>query len=102
MKIYVRITLDVPGAAPTTHVAELQTTDNPQLCTMNRIIELADGAAITGLAQGSREQGMTVLPQEVVPHPDSYSAMPDIQAETITDKEFEGLWEEALQKFPNF
>ena len=100
--MYVRIDLIAPDAPPLAHVAEVRPTDSPSLCAMQRIIELGDGSSITGLARGQHSRGMSALPQEFVPHPDTYADMPDISATILSKDEFEGLWQEALQKFPDF
>ena len=85
--MYVRIDLIAPDAPPLAHVAEVRPTD---------------GSSITGLARGQHSRGMSALPQEFVPHPDTYADMPDISATILSKDEFEGLWQEALQKFPDF
>lgn len=97
-KLFVRI--DVPGAIAASHIAELVTTVNPELCTMGRIIELS-GDLITG-ASGINSVNMTTQPAATVPHPDLYGTQfPDIKATPITEEEFEALWAEAQVKYPD-
>lgn len=43
---------------------------------------------------------MAQLPNEIVPHPDTYDQYPDISATRLEEAEFEGLWSEATTLFP--
>lgn len=107
--IHVRTEIEIPGNPSAIHVAEMKeldhaTPESPALCTMVRIIELAGtgaGETVTGAGViGGVQVGLAAEPNETVPHPDSYADFPDIKARIITSEEFEGLWVEAITKFP--
>ncbi len=107
--IHVRTEIEIPGNPSAIHIAEMQelidaTPTSPAMCTMVRIIELAgspSGETVTGAGViGGQTVGLAAEPHEVVPHPDSYADFPDITARFITAEEFEGLWLEAMTKFP--
>lgn len=74
--IYVRTTLSVEGINAV-HVAELEEID-AETCRMVRLVDVATGPA--------------EIPNEIVPHPNTYDTFPDIEAEYITAAEFEELW----------
>lgn len=100
-RFFIRIDLAVPGAGSIVHVAELEEID-AQRCTMVRIIELDPAETIRGAARASTGTtvGMQNAPTKVVPHPDTYADFPDIDHRPLTEDEFEGLWSEAVAKFP--
>ncbi|WPF66143.1 MULTISPECIES: hypothetical protein [unclassified Corynebacterium] len=97
--LFVRTTLTIPGAGTATHVAELLPL-NPEQCRMVRIVEVDPAGNPVGAAAGDRHYGMDTPPQEIVPHPDTYGAFPDISATRLGGEEFQALWESALKKFP--
>ncbi len=100
-RFFVRTELTVPGAGSIIHVAELEEID-ARMCTMVRIIELDPAETIRGAARAESgvSVGMQNAPNEVVPHPDTYADFPDIDHRVLTESEFEGLWSEAIAKFP--
>lgn len=109
-EIYVRTVIDVPGTPRVIHVAEMTPVINnpatsPALCTLVRIIELHstdDGEIVSGVGHfPGRSLGLAAEPNETVPHPDSYADFPDIETERLTSEVFEGLWMEAIAKFPD-
>lgn len=81
------------------HVAELEPIEDGY-CRMLRVIELGPNDVITGAAKEGRKSGMAQLPNEVVPHPDTYDQFPDITSRHLKPDEFEGLWNEATALFP--
>lgn len=97
--IHVRIELSIPGAGTVIHVAELAEMDS-QTCAMIRIIELDPSATIRGAATQEKSAGMSHAPNPVVPHPATYADFPDIEHHFLSAEEFEGLWAEALARFP--
>lgn len=97
--IHVRIELSIPGAGAVIHVAELAEMD-PQTCAMIRIIELGPTGTIQGAATQEKSAGMSNAPNPVVPHPATYAEFPDIEHNFLSVEEFEGLWTEALARFP--
>ncbi|WIM70956.1 hypothetical protein QP028_07865 [Corynebacterium suedekumii] len=97
--IYVRIDMTIPGAGSVIHLAELAEIDEAT-CRMVRIIELDPAETIRGAATQSTVAGMANKPNDVVPHPDSYTDFPDIESRPIDAEEFEGLWAEATTAFP--
>ncbi|WP_080794344.1 hypothetical protein [Corynebacterium pacaense] len=108
-EIYVRTTIEIPGAPAVIHLAEMtpliDAPDSaPAMCALARIIELSGdekGETITGAGRiPGPSRGLAAEPNEVVPHPDSYADFPDISSEMITSDVFEGLWLEAAAKFP--
>ena len=107
--IHVRTEIEIPGHPSAIHVAEMrelvdEAPTSPAMCTMVRIIELAgsdSGETVTGAGViGGNQEGLAVEPNETVPHPDTYADFPDITARLISAEEFEGLWMEAVTKFP--
>lgn len=98
-RLYVRTELTVAGAGTAIHIAELEPIQDGY-CRMHRVIEIGPNDVITGAAQGSRKAGMAQLPNEIVPHPDTYDQYPDISATRLEEAEFEGLWSEATTLFP--
>lgn len=100
-RLFIRIDLTVPGAGTVIHIAELEEIDT-RSCTMLRIIELDSAGTIQGAARpGTGESvGMANVPQQVVPHPDTYDDFPDVDHRALSEDEFEGLWTEATAKFP--
>ncbi len=107
--IHVRTEIEIPGNPSAIHVAEMRehseaTPTSPAMCIMLRIIELSGSGkdeTVTGAGLiGGNNVGLAAEPNEVVPHPDSYAAFPDIKARLISPEEFEGLWVEAVTKFP--
>lgn len=97
--LFIRTTLTIPGVGAAVHVAELHPL-NAEQCRMARIIEVDPQGNPVGAAMGDRYYGMETPPQEIVPHPDTYSAFPDVSAEPLSAREFQSLWERALGKFP--
>lgn len=107
--IHVRTEIEIPGNPSAIHVAEMKeiestTPTSPAMCILVRIVELTgsgSGETVTGAGIiGGNNVGLAAEPNEVVPHPDSYSDFPDIKARIISAEEFEGLWVEAVTKFP--
>ncbi|MBK4139541.1 hypothetical protein GWO53_03310 [Corynebacterium macginleyi] len=96
--LYVRTELSVPGVGSAIHLAELEEQDT-QRCRMHRLIALDAAASIVGLATPRSHTGNVDKPQEVVPHPDTYSQYPDISASYMDHEQFEALWTEATTKF---
>lgn len=96
---YVRIDLTVPQIGVSTHIAEL-VEQSPELCVMQRIIELDSSGAIQGAGTPEHVVGMTNQPEPLVPHPDTYADFPDITSTRVDAELFEGLWAEAAAKFP--
>lgn len=97
--LYIRTEMSIPGAGDAVHLAELETLDDT-LCRLYRMIELGPGDAIVGAATQGRTVGGSQKPNELVPHPDTYHQFPDINAQLLTEAEFEGLWNEARALFP--
>ncbi len=99
--LFVRIDLTIPGAGAVTHAAELEELD-ARRCTMVRIIELDGTGTIHGAGRPVEgvSAGMANAPEQVVPHPDTYGQFPDISCTPLRAEEFEGLWAEALARFP--
>ena len=86
--LYIRVDLTVPQIGVSTHIAEL-VEQSPQLCAMQRIIELDPSGAIQGAAT-----------PKVTVHPDTYADFPDITSTPIDVELFDALWAEAIAKFP--
>ncbi len=99
--MYIRTTLEIPGAGTAIHVAELEEI-NAEACRMVRLIALAPNDAVVGLATPHRAVGDAQAPQEIVPHPDTYDQFEDITAEVIDAAQFHALWSEAVALFPAF
>lgn len=98
-RLHVRTELTVDGAGTAIHIAELEPIDNG-FCRMLRVIELGPNDVIMGAAKDGRQSGMAQLPNDVVPHPETYDQFPDITASHLKAEEFEGLWNEATALFP--
>lgn len=92
--IYVKTTLTVPGAGAVIHYAELEPIPETQLCRPHRMMEANPAEQVTGIFQREpqRLEGMATMPQQLIPHPDSWSSMPDITSEHVTAEAFEQLW----------
>lgn len=97
--IYVRTTMTIPNVGTSIHVAELEAV-NHQMCAMRRIIELDPGESIQGAGTPAGGYGLAAPPEAIVPHPNTYSDFPDIEAELIDGALFDALWAEAQAKFP--
>ncbi|QGU03279.1 hypothetical protein CKALI_12205 [Corynebacterium kalinowskii] len=99
--LYVKTTLRVPGIAPVVHLAELEHAEGSPLCKPARMLEATEDGLITGAfrRQPPLNHGMSHPPQQLIPHPDSWGDLPDITSDRMTAEEFEGLWQEAMQKF---
>lgn len=97
--LYIRVDLTVPQIGVSTHIAEL-VEQSPQLCAMQRIIELDPSGAIQGAATPKVTVGMASAPEPIVPHPDTYADFPDITSTPIDVELFDALWAEAIAKFP--
>ena len=83
------------------HVAELSPIEGTNMCAMKRLIEMLDGRNITGIwSNNGTSIGMINTPNRHVPHPDSYSAFPDISVCTLNALQFEGLWMETTKPRP--
>ena len=80
--LYIRVDLTVPQIGVSTHIAEL-VEQSPQLCAMQRIIELDPSGAIQGAATPKVTVGMASAPEPIVPHPDTYADFPDITSTPI-------------------
>ncbi|APT93543.1 hypothetical protein CPHO_12300 [Corynebacterium phocae] len=80
--IYIRTTLEVPGAGTVTHVAELEEIDT-QSCHMHRLVVIQDRPL------------PAEIPNPVVPHPDTYGQYPGLSAQSLRAEEFHLLWEQA-------
>ncbi|QRP62035.1 hypothetical protein [Corynebacterium minutissimum] len=92
--LYVRTTLTVPGAGTAIHIAEMQEISDTA-CSMQRIIALAPDDSIAGAATPHASVGNADIPQQVVPHPNTYDEFPDIEAEFVSALQFHSLWTEA-------
>ncbi|MBC3186500.1 hypothetical protein H7347_07950 [Corynebacterium sp. zg-331] len=97
--LFIRTILTIPGAGTATHVAELHPL-GAERCRMARIVEVDPSGRPTGAAVGDRHYGMDTPPQEIVPHPDTYGAFPDVSAEELSAEEFRALWARAVAAFP--
>ncbi|AWB85181.1 hypothetical protein C3E79_11105 [Corynebacterium liangguodongii] len=80
------------------NIAELEELSADE-CSMVRMIELDPKGVITGIYVEHRVIGQANEPSKTVPHPDTYHRYAGITARRIAATEFEGLWQEALQKF---
>lgn len=100
-KLYVRTTMTVPEVGTAIHIAELEEISN-EACSMLRMIALAPNDAIVGAATPTASVGDANIPQQVVPHPDTYDTFPDIDAEVIDAFQFHSLWTEAIALFGDF
>lgn len=98
MKHYVRLHYTVPelGGELLT-IAELDELSAAE-CAMVRMIELDPSESITGIYDNGRIIGQANTPMGTVPHPDTYEDYAGVSATRLTPAEFEGLWQEALQK----
>lgn len=100
MKHFIRIHYQVPElGGELLNIAELEELSASE-CTMVRMIELDPAETITGIYVDGRVIGQANQPTGTVPHPRTYDQIDGITATTLTAEEFEGLWEEARQKFP--
>ncbi|MBZ8177262.1 hypothetical protein GSS88_05540 [Corynebacterium sp. 3HC-13] len=99
--LYVRLDFEVPESGKVSHVAELEPIDHEH-CTMVRIIELDHEGVIRGAAHQRGSRGMMNLPQQVVPHPDTYDQFPDISSQAVSPEEFQVLWLEACSTLGEF
>ncbi|AKK12176.1 hypothetical protein [Corynebacterium uterequi] len=99
VKLFVKTTLTIPGAGAATHVAELIERDASS-CTMHRLLELTPDGTIVGAFTQGRTAGETIVPVDVVPHPDTYDSFPGMAAERVTEDQFDALWEQALALYP--
>ncbi|KQB87015.1 hypothetical protein [Corynebacterium lowii] len=97
--LFIRTTLNIPGAGTAVHVAELLPL-GPEQCRMIRIVEVDPSGNPVGAAAGGRHYGMEAPPQEIVPHPDTYGNFPDISSEPLSAEEFQALWQRAVAAFP--
>lgn len=97
--LYVRTELSIPGTGKAVHLAELEPLDDT-LCRLYRMIELDAHGSIVGAMNHGKTVGGSQQPNELVPHPDTYEQYPDITAEMLNEREFEGLWSEARAIFP--
>lgn len=97
--IFIRLTLDVPGAGSVIHTAQLRPLD-ARTCQLIRIIELAPDGTIHGGATPTTSAGLQTDPQRIVPHPDLYGDFPDVTAEVLSEKEFDTLWQQTITQFP--
>lgn len=100
-KLYVRTTMTVPEVGTAIHIAELEEISN-KACSMLRMIALAPNDAIVGAATPTASVGEANIPQQVVPHPDTYDTFPDIDAELIDAFQFHSLWTETIALFGDF
>ena len=69
---------------------------------MLRMIALAPNDSIVGAATPKTSVGNAEVPQRVVPHPDTYDAFPDVNAELIDAFQFHSLWTEAIALYGDF
>lgn len=100
-KLYVRTTMTIPEVGTATHIAELEEI-NAEACSMLRMIALAPNDSIVGAATSETSVGNAEVPQRVVPHPDTYDAFPDVNAELIDAFQFHSLWTEAIALYGDF
>lgn len=98
-RLYVRTTLTVPGAGTAIHIAQLREMDVDS-CKMEKLIALAPNDAIVGAAAGDAVVGDIDKPKRRVPHPNTYDQFDDVDAEYLTEDEFQSLWAEAQAKYP--
>lgn len=98
MKHYVRLHYTVPelGGELLT-IAELEEISATE-CAMVRMIELDPRESITGIYTEGRVIGQANMPMGTVAHPDTYARYEGISVTRLRPEEFEGLWQEALQK----
>lgn len=99
-RLYVRTTLTIPGAGTAIHVAQLSEID-ASTCRMDRLIALTPDHAIAGAASENAVERNIDKPNRRVPHPDSYDNFENIEAEYVSEGDFEALWAEAQAKFPS-
>ncbi|MBN9644375.1 hypothetical protein ACFSSC_10255 [Corynebacterium mendelii] len=98
--LYVRLLLDVPGAARLAHAAELRPDPGTDMCTVVRMVEMADGTdKVTGGYTAGKARNMAAPPLQQVPHPDQFHHFPDISHESITPDQFNRWWAEAVELF---
>lgn len=98
--VYVRLFLEVPGAGTLTHAAELDPDNATGMCTVVRMVEMADGpGTVTGGYKNGKARNMASAPMHQVPHPDQFHQFPDIRHEIITAKQFEQWWNDAVGMF---
>lgn len=93
--------MTIPEVGTATHIAELEEI-NAEACSMLRMIALAPNDSIVGAATPETSVGNAEAPQRVVPHPDTYDAFPDINAELIDAFQFHSLWTEAIALYGDF
>lgn len=84
------------------HVAELVPVEHggPATCRIVRIVELS-GSTITGAGHHADMSAMTNTPNPVVPCPSTYDSYPDLEAQWLTESDFEKLWNQAIARFPH-
>lgn len=82
-----------------THVAELQEVDSHR-AEMLRLIEMDPNGTLVGAGTPAKMYGTPNTPMQYVPHPDSYADLPEIESTRVTGAEFEELWAQAVDKFP--
>ncbi|MEJ5928497.1 hypothetical protein WG915_07690 [Corynebacterium sp. H128] len=104
--IHVKTTLRVPGVAVVIHLAELEPLEGSPLCRPVRLLEATAEGSITGAFRRASAQhpaacvNMSSPPQQLIPHPDSWGQLEDIETEMISAEEFAALWLEAEAKLP--
>lgn len=97
--LYVRTIMSIPGVGTSNHIAELEPT-NATECRLHRLLEVDPTNSVCGAARDGVVVGMAAPPQPTVPHPESYADFPDIETAYLSLEEFEALWSEAIEKFP--
>ncbi|MDK8764218.1 hypothetical protein QP922_10345 [Corynebacterium sp. MSK218] len=92
--LYVRTTMTLPEVGTAIHIAEMQEISD-SACSMQRMIALAPNDSIVGAATPQASVGNADIPQQVVPHPNTYDEFPDIESEFVSALQFHSLWTEA-------
>ncbi|AKK04342.1 hypothetical protein [Corynebacterium epidermidicanis] len=98
--LYIKTTMDIPGAPAVVHIAELEPLDG-QLCRPLRMVELGAGEQVQGAYRRHPValHNFATTPQDEIVHPDHWGELDGISASSMTAAEFETLWLEAEQKF---
>lgn len=112
--LFIRTELAIEGMAPTVHIAELEEISPApsSQAKLLRIIEMTGtdtGEEVTGAGiiwnnenptTPAKAVNLAAPPDSIVPHPDSYQDLPDITVTFLSNDEFNSLWQDALNKFP--
>lgn len=97
---FMQLTMDVPGLAPLCHLAEVVVPDGAGEGLLVRIMELDESGTIRGAGRPGLHFDLSNEPLSVVPHPDTYKDMEDIDVQFLDPHRFEAMWAEACIKWP--